>query len=131
MAEIISLLKDSFEAAEQLRDIIGNTIEDKVEIVLTDRGHMKVLNRRYRHMNRPTDVLSFDLSDSPEERPAGTIFVDGRLYPPMEELLERVCHGYLHLVGYRHDTKEENLEMNEKVEEMVSRTLKKLENGKC
>lgn len=131
MAEIISLLENSSDAEERLRTAVGDAMEDQVEVVLTDRGHMKVLNSKYRHMNQPTDVLSFDLSDSPDQRPAGTIFVDGRLYPPIEELLERVCHGYLHLKGFTHDTPEESLKMNEKVREMVRRSLKNQEKGQC
>ncbi|MBD3278857.1 MAG: hypothetical protein GF388_11205 [Candidatus Aegiribacteria sp.] len=131
MAEIICLLEDSSAAAKQLSEMIGDSMDVNVEIVLTDPGHMKVLNSRYRHMNRPTDVLSFDLSDDPHQRPVGIIFVDGRLYPPMEELLERICHGYLHLMGHTHDTPEDTREMSEKVSEMMRGILGDRERSRC
>ena len=55
--------------------------EGRIEVVICDPGMMRMLNRRFRMLDKPTDVLTFDLSDSGDP-PEGTIFVDGRLAPP-------------------------------------------------
>lgn len=75
--------------------------DGRIEVVVCDPGMMRMLNRRFRMLDRPTDVLTFDLSD-PGGPPEGTIFVDGRLAPPLSELVERIIHGWLHLRGYSH-----------------------------
>ncbi|MFO8184388.1 MAG: rRNA maturation RNAse YbeY [Candidatus Aegiribacteria sp.] len=124
MAEITLLLENIEMDRKMLEDRVGELIDDRVEIVVADPGYMRVLNSRYRHIDRPTDVISFDLALREEDRPEGTIFVDGRLFPPMEELLERIFHGYLHLSGYSHDTDEDREDMSRMVDEMVSRAMK-------
>jgi ssRNA-specific RNase YbeY (16S rRNA maturation enzyme) len=77
--------------------------EGRIEVVVCDPGMMRMLNLRFRMLDRPTDVLTFDLSDHGAP-PEGTIFVDGRLAPPLENLVERIIHGWLHLRGYSHHT---------------------------
>lgn len=79
--------------------------DGRIEVVICDPGMMRMLNRRFRMLDRPTDVITFDLSDRGSP-PEGTIFVDGRLAPPLERVLERVIHGWLHLRGYSHHTPE-------------------------
>ena len=82
----------------------------RIEVVVCDPGMMRMLNRRFRMLDKPTDVLTFDLSD-PGGPPEGTIFVDGRLAPPLSEVLERVVHGWLHLQGFSHHTPDDAREM--------------------
>lgn len=123
MAEITLLLANTELDLETLEGLLDEMIDDRVEIVVADPGYMRVLNSRYRHIDRPTDVISFDLALGEEDRPEGTIFVDGRVFPPIRELLERVFHGYLHLRGYTHDTDEDRETMSRMVEELVSRAM--------
>ncbi len=105
--------------SEQLSSLLAGSICGDVDIVLTDPGFLRILNKRYRHIDKPTDVLTFDLADRKEDIPEGVIYVDGRLFPPMNALLERILHGYLHLMGYVHNTKEEMDNMNLKVGKML------------
>ncbi len=71
-------------------------------IFLTDDG-IKVLNRKYKGRNEPTDVLSFDLDMVGEifisldrafanSKSFGTVFTD--------EVALYMIHGILHLAGY-------------------------------
>jgi probable rRNA maturation factor len=118
----VDLLLDhpTFTEAE-LERLLEGVVEGDVEVVVVDPGIMRVLNRTYRHMDSPTDVLTFDLSDNPGGAPEGVIYVDGRLGPPITEVLERIIHGWLHLCGTTHDNEEDAGSMQEKVSEMVRR----------
>jgi len=81
-----------------------------VSVALVDPGKIQELNLRYRRIDRPTDVLSFDLSDdgklsgevviSPQivlENAASAAVVGG------DEVESVLVHGLLHLLGYTHD----------------------------
>ncbi len=121
MADISIILKNPGFTGKDLAALIENIIkEDSVEIVLTDPGYMRVLNRKYRHIDRSTDVLAFDLALSRKDRPDGTIYIDGRLFPPFDALLERIFHGYLHLKGYSHNTENDTVVMNRKVKSLLA-----------
>lgn len=125
--EINSILSNPAFKQDRIETLIDGLLKGNVEIVIADPGYMKVLNRRHRHIDRSTDVLSFDLSTSEEERPDGIVYVDGRIFPPYEALLERIFHGYLHLAGYSHEEPEKGRLMNERVASLVSRAMERLD----
>ncbi len=106
------VLKEPSPVLAGLRDRLEGFMggRGRIEVVLCDPGMMRMLNRRFRMLDKPTDVLTFDLSD-PGGPPEGTIFVDGRLAPPLSEVLERIVHGWLHLQGFSHHTPDEAREM--------------------
>lgn len=124
MADISIILENAGFCKDELEELIGNQIDGSVEIVLADPGYLRILNRKYRHIDRTTDVLTFDLALCDEDRPEGTIFVDGRLFPPIEELLERIFHGYLHLKGYSHSNEKDAGIMRRKVNFLVANSLR-------
>ena len=85
-----------------------------VDLVVVDDAFIKRLNRKYRGVDRPTDVLSFAYPDDGEGQAAvaGEIYVshetvarDARKSSvPPENLLLRVgVHGFLHVLGYDHE----------------------------
>ncbi|MDF2910897.1 MAG: rRNA maturation RNase YbeY [Sporolactobacillus laevolacticus] len=114
-------------AADQL------DLEGEIECSLTfvDNEKIQVINRDYRGIDRPTDVISFALEEMeedevpilPEEgepRVLGDIIISvERIHEQAAEYnhsFERelgflVIHGLLHLLGYDHQTKEEEEEM--------------------
>lgn len=89
-----------------------------VTVVLTDDQTLRDLNRTYRNIDTPTDVLSFNLDDDlvaegQEDIPLGDIYISverarsqaaeaGR--PLQHELQHLAVHGSLHLLGFEHDT---------------------------
>jgi probable rRNA maturation factor len=104
----------------------------EVGLVVTDDETLRDLNRRYRGLDEPTDVLSF--GDEPAAEPIDRPFVtppDGvrRLgevilsYPTaerqareagrsvQEEAAHLVVHGLLHLLGYDHEHPEDERRM--------------------
>jgi probable rRNA maturation factor len=86
-------------------------------IVLSDDSAIRALNREWRGLNAPTNVLSFPTKAgraAPRERPhIGDIVIayettareataEGK--PFAHHLAHLAVHGYLHLLGYDHQT---------------------------
>ena len=94
----------------------------ELSILLTDDGTIRQLNRHYREMDAPTDVLSF--SQDPDTTigegtiPAGDIVISveslsrnaqARLISEEEELKRLLIHGILHLEGMDHEEEESEM----------------------
>jgi probable rRNA maturation factor len=89
-----------------------------VSIVITDDAAVMALNRMYRGIDAPTDVLSFPADTPPVVLPDEPVYLGDLIiaYPyaqaqaqreghdMMHSLLLLVVHGTLHLLGYDHDT---------------------------
>jgi probable rRNA maturation factor len=87
--------------------------------VLVGDEAIRALNRDYREVDRPTDVLSFPLADAAErDDPAREVFL-GEIYVSFEtaraqarasgrafarEVAHLAVHGLLHLLGRDHGT---------------------------
>lgn len=75
-----------------------------VNIVFVRLGTMRILNKRYRNIDSPTDVLSFSMSSSSGEvyicpEYVGKSFKGSKFD---EEILRLIIHGTLHILGYDH-----------------------------
>jgi len=92
-----------------------------VNIVFVGDRKMQSLNKKHRQVNRPTDVLSFNL-----DRPDVANGAFGEVYIScdtakrqaraggvslVDEYARLACHGLLHLFGYDHKKPEEALVM--------------------
>ncbi|MCK5130674.1 MAG: rRNA maturation RNAse YbeY [Candidatus Sabulitectum sp.] len=121
---VIVILDNPSPELKLLDRIVQSTIEGSVEFVICDPGVMRFLNYNWRRINKPTDVLTFDLSSPGEDFPQGVVYIDGRMAPPLEEVLERLYHGWLHLNGLTHDTEEDTREMNRLTVELVKEGMK-------
>lgn len=124
--------------------------EAEVSVILTDNESIREINREYRQIDAPTDVLSFPMVDY--ERPSDFDHVEddaedyfnpetGELmlgdivvsvdkvseqaekygHSEARELAFLVAHSMLHLCGYDHMEDEERLVMEQKQEEILGR----------
>jgi probable rRNA maturation factor len=78
--------------------------EGHVAIELVDEDRMRDLNRDFREIDEPTDVLSFGVDEdgtAPGPRELGDIFI---CPAHTDDLREAVIHGALHLTGMDHET---------------------------
>ena len=98
----------------------------EVSVAIVTLPVIRELNLRYRGIDSPTDVLSFDI-DGPYGEMVGEIVVAPE-YAPLERagVEELVVHGALHLVGMDHGDDFEESEMAE-VQEAVLRRVGVLE----
>lgn len=102
-------------------------IKKSVSVVLVGEARIRALNKKYRHKDKVTDVLSFgDWGDKeflgeiviclPQiKRQAKQFGVSAR-----EELIRMLAHGFLHLTGLDHEKFQvEEKRMIKKQEELV------------
>ena len=87
-------------------------LKGKVNVLLTSSTEMKSLNRRFRGMDKPTDVLSFPAEPGAQKQFAGEIAISTEIatknahelgHSPAQEVKILVLHGVLHLRGYDHE----------------------------
>lgn len=106
---------------------ISRSIE--VSIALVDDDYIRKLNKNYRSMDVPTDVLSFVMRETIEDLELlGDIVIS--LERAKEQAAEYnhsfkreigylVVHGMLHLLGYDHETEQGKAIMRQKEEEVL------------
>lgn len=116
--------------AAPLRSIVRRALaaagarSGEIAIVLSDDAQLRQLNRRYRGLDRATDVLSFEYDG--EVRSTRSPAIHGDLVisldrmreqarrfrvSPGAELARLVVHGALHLAGHDHHSAPERREM--------------------
>lgn len=118
---------------EKLIKKVFKTINGKKEfnIIFVDKDEIQRINREFRKIDRVTDVISFALCDDEDivqTNELGDIFIClDRAFEQAEEYghsVERevaflAVHGYLHLCGFDHMTKEDEEVMFKKQDEIL------------
>jgi len=106
---------------------IYNLLTNKdIEVILTTNEEIQKINKKYRNIDKPTDVLSFPLENLPNT-PLGSIIISvdmakeyAKLYKHSieDEIKLLFLHGLLHLLGYDHEIDEK---MRQKEEEIIKK----------
>lgn len=108
-----------------------------LSVVLVNGSQMRRLHRQYLHRDRTTDVLAFPQIEGASFPCPGipllgdvVVSVDTakRMGPRFgnhwqEELLLYICHGILHLMGYRDSTPSKKVQMNAKQNRVLRKVL--------
>ena len=130
-----------------IKEVVSRVLEEEkvlsevdVYITLTNNEEIHKINKEYRDVDRPTDVLSFPMYERDEiaglkndtedeiEKSLGDIIVSiekvreqaeeyGHSFE--RELAYLVTHGMLHLLGYDHMIEEEKAVMRKREEEIL------------
>ena len=102
-------------------------------VIFVDNKKIHKLNKDYRNIDRPTDVITFRLADY-EEVMCGKINILGDVYISLDKAKEQsieyghsylrelsflLIHGFLHLLGYDHMNEEDEKEMFSLQEEIL------------
>ncbi|MFO7952626.1 MAG: rRNA maturation RNase YbeY [Bacillota bacterium] len=147
MSTTVTVLIEGFYFSEGFKCSLAETVDHvlkeydlsggEVSLVLTGDQDLHNLNKEFRGIDAPTDVLSFCYLDPGEEYPeAGVEFPVGDVYISLERALEQakqagdtleqellwlVIHGVLHLLGYDHDTEENGGEMRSREQAIINK----------
>ena len=103
-------------------------------IVLIDSNAIQLINNNYRHLDNPTDVISFAYNDgittfSDFSDEIGDIFINLDYvtkqaldygHTPEREYLFLITHGILHLLGYDHQNPEDEKVMFDLQKEILN-----------
>jgi probable rRNA maturation factor len=149
--EINVLTEEGLEvetSSDWMQGIVSTTLstEDlppniEISLVITGQERIQELNKEYRGIDSPTDVLSFSMSEQKEEEP--TAFIgppDGLVhlgeviisYPQAQiqakerghslnrEMATLIIHGVLHILGFDHEKPEMEPRMTAREKEILS-----------
>ena len=116
---------------DRVANMAGNDLSPQAEvsIILTNDKEIHELNKRYRNIDKPTNVLSFELGD---DILLGDIYISldtvlqearTQNIPVRNHIMHMVVHGMLHLQGYDHIT-DSDAEIMEAKEVAVLKKLK-------
>jgi probable rRNA maturation factor len=129
--EIINNIGEEIDEVNGLSGLLDYSLNylklDNVvfNIIIVDNETIHSINKEYRGVDRPTDVISFALEDdtsfvSTEYRILGDIYIsidkakeqaESYGHSLKREISFLTVHGLLHLLGYDHMTEEEEKEM--------------------
>ena len=135
------------EVVDAALDYVGCPYEAQVNLLLTTDEQIHEMNRQFRGIDRPTDVLSFPMVEyeapgefgfledeedcfDPEsgELVLGDIVISKEkvleqaaayVHSPKREFAFLIAHSVLHLTGYDHIGEEERLVMEQKQREIL------------
>lgn len=119
--EQLELLKRLLRKAAESEGVTNK----EVAVSFVDNERIRRLNKQFRQIDKPTDVLSFPLG---EEDMLGDIIISipkakeqARAYNHSfeRELGFLTVHGFLHLLGYDHQSTAEEKEMFERQERIL------------
>lgn len=124
-------------AEKTIREVLKvEKIEENVEVslLIVDRDEIHILNRDYRDVDRPTDVLSFPMDEEGFDQEGNPIILLGDIVICLDvakdqaedfghclerEMMYLICHSTLHLLGYDHIEETDKREMREKEKEIM------------
>ena len=140
MVEIFNQTDQEIEELETVEKVLQSAIvkenlgDVSFNLIIVDNDYIHELNRDYRKIDRETDVITFALEDEdslvlPEDiRVLGDIYisidkarsqVEEYGHSLLRELSFLAVHGFYHLLGYDHMTKEDEKVMFGKQEEVL------------
>ncbi len=138
--EIYKQVEEDIKELETVEKVLYSAVEkEKLDnvtfnVIIVDNEYIHELNRTYRKIDRETDVITFALEDEntiinpSDERILGDIYIsidkakaqaEEYGHSLLRELSFLAVHGFYHLLGYDHQTKEEEKIMFDKQEEVL------------
>lgn len=111
-------------------------LEGELSILLVDDAVIQTLNASYRGKDKPTDVLSFAMGEGEFGDVNPAILGDVVISVPtavrqakrakrevFDEVTFLLAHGLLHLLGYDHETDEQDREMKKETRRLMKAAL--------
>lgn len=132
--ENIDMNDKLYDVVKAVLDNEGLSMDYEVSITFVDKDEIHKLNREYRKVDRPTDVLSFPMNE--EFLIEGVNSMLGDIVICMDiakdqakeydhsldrEIMYLTCHSMLHLLGYDHIEEDDKKIMRGKEKEVMKK----------
>lgn len=132
--ENIDMNDKLYDVVKAVLDNEGLSMDYEVSITFVDKDEIHKLNREYRKVDRPTDVLSFPMNE--EFFIEGVDSMLGDIIICMDiakdqakeyghsldrEIMYLTCHSMLHLLGYDHIEEDDKKIMRGKEKEVMKK----------
>lgn len=138
--EVFNQTEEKIEELEIVEKVLYSALDkEKLDntsfnLIIVDNNYIHNLNKDYRGIDRETDVITFALEDEKslvlptDDRVLGDIYIsidkaraqaEEYGHSLLRELSFLAVHGFYHLLGYDHMTKEEEEVMFKKQEEVL------------
>ena len=132
--ENIDMNDKLYDLVKAVLDNEGLSMDYEVSITFVDKDEIHKLNREYRKVDRPTDVLSFPMNE--EFLIEGVDSMLGDIVICMDiakdqakeyghsldrEIMYLTCHSMLHLLGYDHIEEDDKKIMRGKEKEVMKK----------
>lgn len=135
-----NLVDEKIDDLELLRDVLMYAMEKEnvkntsFDVIFVDNNYIHELNKNYRNIDRETDVITFALDDDSSCINGSDVHLLGDIYISVDkahnqaeeyghsfkrELCFLAVHGFYHLLGYDHMTKEDEEVMFRKQDEVL------------
>lgn len=122
MFELFNETKEKIDEIKEIKNVLNLAIQKEqlknveFNVILVNNDYIHELNRTYRQIDRPTDVITFALEDTTDiefedYRLLGDIYISidkakeqaiNYGHSLKRELCFLAVHGFLHLLGYDH-----------------------------
>ncbi|MBU2563394.1 MAG: rRNA maturation RNase YbeY [Actinomycetia bacterium] len=128
------------EVAAYISDKFDKDLKSELNIVFSDGKEIRKLNKKYRGIDRETDVLSFSyISDKDKISPGASTYTVGEIIICPEvaqsnilkqdenwnlnlEIILLIIHGILHIYNYDHEEEKNRIDMESIQDSLVSDT---------
>jgi probable rRNA maturation factor len=119
----------------------GDILEPRsatVNLVIVDDSYIREINREFRNLDKPTDVISFSYLDDSSNTALDGEDVGGEVYvsyqtvekeakqlgvDPGSLFLRVGVHGLLHVIGFDHETDDDAAAMEREEKAILSRVM--------
>ena len=139
--EIFNNVNEEIKELKTVKKVLESALKkeklDNVSfnVIIVNNEYIHELNKNYRNIDRETDVITFALEDEDtiilpdKERILGDIYIsidkareqkEEYGHSLLRELSFLAVHGFYHLLGYDHMTKEDEEVMFKKQEEVLN-----------
>lgn len=147
---IFNETEEEIDELEELERVLKYATEKEklgtvyFNVIIVNNDYIHELNKNYRNIDRETDVITFALEDEDLVKNESGMRVLGDIYISLDrakeqakeyghsfkrELIFLAVHGFYHLLGYDHITKEDEEIMFARQEEVLSECGIKRENS--
>ncbi|WP_311481980.1 rRNA maturation RNase YbeY [uncultured Anaerococcus sp.] len=132
--DLISLRERAEKTIKEVLRVENFAENTEVSLSVVDRDTIHKLNKEYRNVDRPTDVLSFPMDEEAYDNEGNPLILLGDIVICLDiareqaadfghslerEMMYLICHSTLHLLGYDHIEEDDKKEMRAKEKEVM------------